>query len=89
MKIKLLTSMAGVHHSWAAGDIVEIPSKEARRLIDAGFAEAILTTPKVVENAKAIQAGAERRGKSLVRDAVEAVKGAVGKGRAKPKAQPK
>lgn len=41
MKVKLLTSRAGVDFSQSAGDIVEIGDAEAVRMIEAGQAEPV------------------------------------------------
>lgn len=53
MKIRLLTSISGTDGSYAAGEEVDWPdSKDAERLIDAGFAEkATATRKKKVEKA--------------------------------------
>jgi hypothetical protein len=46
-KIKLLTSLAGIDFSHNAGDIIDCNDAEAKRYIDAGFAEPIETASKV------------------------------------------
>lgn len=46
MKIKLLTAMSGPAGSFAVGETVDRDPAEARRLVDAGFAEAAEAWPK-------------------------------------------
>lgn len=41
MKIKLLTSLAGVDFSYAAGDVVELSEDDSQRLIERGLAEVV------------------------------------------------
>lgn len=41
MKVKLLTSLAGVNFAHSAGDEYECSADEGQRLIDKGMAEAI------------------------------------------------
>ncbi len=56
MKIKVLESISAVHGSFAPGDVTDWPdSKDAKRLIDAGVAEAVAgssRTKKKVETAQ-------------------------------------
>jgi hypothetical protein len=51
MKIKMLTSMAGVDFAHNKDDVVEYPDATAIRYIEAGIAEAVKT--EVVERATA------------------------------------
>ena len=47
MKLRLLTSMAGIDYSHNAGDIIEIGDTEAaKRYIEKGVAEPIDASPK-------------------------------------------
>lgn len=55
MKIKLLVSRAGMDFSQNAGDEIEVDAAEAKRMIDAGQAEAI-ETPKTERAVKADKA---------------------------------
>ena len=41
MKIKLLTGLSGPDCSYSPGDEAEFPNDEAKRLIEAGFAEPV------------------------------------------------
>lgn len=52
MKIRFLTSMAGVDHTRNVGDVVDTPDHEAERLIAAGFAVPVVES-SLVENAMA------------------------------------
>jgi hypothetical protein len=56
MKIKILESISAVHGSFSPGEIADWPdSKDAKRLIDAGIAEAVggpTRTKKKVETAQ-------------------------------------
>jgi len=40
-KVKMRVSMAGDRHVRNPGDVIEVSAKEAKSLIDAGFAEAV------------------------------------------------
>lgn len=67
MKLRLLTSMAGRDFSYSAGDITErFSGEEAKRLISAGFCEAVVEKPSVkrggkkVETATAVEQGENR-----------------------------
>lgn len=76
MKIRYLTSMAGVDHTIAPGDVLNRPAAEAKRLIDAGFAEPVETGSRVaaaIESALDPKAGVEVRGKRLFGAAAKAV----------------
>ncbi len=46
MKIKILTSCAGLDFSYAAGETVDAPAGIGKDLIKAGFAEEVKPTPK-------------------------------------------
>lgn len=46
MKIKILTSCAGLDFSFSAGEIVEADSKTAKDLIRAGYAEEVKANGK-------------------------------------------
>jgi len=39
MKIRMLTGLAGIHHSFVVGDVVIRDDEEGQRLIDSGAAE--------------------------------------------------
>lgn len=39
MKVKFLSNMGGLHHTWDVGDVDDVPAKEGARLIKAGHAE--------------------------------------------------
>lgn len=47
MKVRILQSMAGIHHSWHAGDVADVPSDQAKRMIAAGVADAAPADAKV------------------------------------------
>lgn len=49
-KVKLLTSMAGIHFSHNQGDLIDCNEAEAKRYIDAGIAEPI-DAPSKIERA--------------------------------------
>ena len=53
MKVKLRTNMAGPTVSGSAGDVVDVPPKQAKELLDGGFAEKVPgePEPKEVETA--------------------------------------
>lgn len=55
MKIKLLVSRAGMDFAQNAGDEIEVEAAEAKRMIDAGQAEAI-EAPKTERAVKADKA---------------------------------
>ena len=44
MKVKLLTSMAGIDFSHNAGDIIDCNEEEAKRFIESGTAEPVTAT---------------------------------------------
>lgn len=44
MKVRLLTGIAGVNFAFSPGATAEFPDDEARRLIEAGFAELVRDT---------------------------------------------
>lgn len=46
MKIKILTSCAGINFSYASGQIVDAPDKIAKDLIKAGHAEGVKSNGK-------------------------------------------
>jgi hypothetical protein len=46
MKIKILTSCAGINFSYASGQIVDVPDKIAKDLIKAGHAEGVKSNGK-------------------------------------------
>lgn len=46
MKIKLLTSRAGIGESQNVGDEIDVPDEEAIRMIDAGQAEPVRSAAK-------------------------------------------
>lgn len=45
MKLKLLVARAGVDFSQHRGDIIDVPSGEGQRMIDAGQAELVRDEP--------------------------------------------
>ena len=47
MKVRLLTSMAGIDFSHNQGDEIDCNEAEAKRFIEAGIAEPITVAPKV------------------------------------------
>ena len=47
MKVRLLTSMAGIDFSHNQGDEIDCNEAEAKRFIEAGIAEPITSAPKV------------------------------------------
>ncbi len=49
MRIRALTTMAGVGWSAFPGDVVDVPRAEAQPIIDAGYAEEIRQTPRTAE----------------------------------------
>ena len=51
MKVKLLTSMAGIDFSHNAGDTIDCNDEEAKRFIEGGIAEPIVT-PKTERSVK-------------------------------------
>lgn len=51
----MLVCMAGVDHVWNAGDVVQMQDEQAKRLIEAGYAE-----PAKAEREKAVAAKPER-----------------------------
>lgn len=54
MKVKLLTSRAGVNFSQNAGDVIDVSDDEAKRMIEAGQASPVA---KVSEPEKAVRRG--------------------------------
>lgn len=47
MKVRLLTSMAGIDFSHNQGDEIDCNEAEAKRFIEAGIAEPVTAAPKV------------------------------------------
>jgi hypothetical protein len=65
VKLRLLTSLAGPSGAWGPGDVIEVDSKTAERMLAAGLAEpvdgppaGVPTTPEAQREAKV-----QRRGK--------------------------
>ncbi len=51
MKIKMLTSMAGVDYTWHVGDVVEVDDKTGKRFIEHNVAEPVsVAKPKRARN---------------------------------------
>lgn len=50
-QVKLLTSMAGVDFSHNAGDVIEVSEDQAKRYVEAGIAEALVSEQPKVERA--------------------------------------
>lgn len=67
MKVRMLTSMSGPTIDLANGDAHECAADEAKRLIDAGFAEAWVDAAPV-ETADAPHIGKETRTRSRARN---------------------
>ena len=63
MKIKMIVSMSGATTSFAPGDIVELNTDEAERLIKAGFAEIVR-----VERQETAIKPAQKPEKAILRD---------------------
>lgn len=61
MKVKLLTSMAGIDFSHNAGDEIDCNEAEAKRFIEAGIAEPVVQkrTEKTVKKPRARKAVSE------------------------------
>lgn len=70
MKIKYLVSMAGTAVVFSAGQIADINVDEARRLVDAGFVEALEEFP-VVETGSDPAAGEPASGLEAAVDQTE------------------
>lgn len=70
MKIKYLVSMAGSAVVFSAGQVADINVDEARRLVDAGFVEALEEFP-VVETASDPAAGKPESGIETTVDQTE------------------
>lgn len=54
MKVKMLVSRSGADGAFAPGDVIEVSSDEAKRMIEAGQAEAVrsgVTPEKAVRKA--------------------------------------
>lgn len=63
MKVKMLVSMSGVEFTRSIGDEVEIDADEARRLVDAQFAEALEEFPSADIGNAGAPSGAGEAGK--------------------------
>lgn len=76
MKVKLLIAMAGVHHAFRPGQIVDLPDADAERMLDRGLAEPVddqsvpaaklpvdRPNPAPEEEFAAVSAPARRRGR--------------------------
>jgi hypothetical protein len=63
MKIKMLTSMSGVEFTRNVGEEVDVDADEARRLVDAQFAEALEEFPPANPGNSGAPNGAGEAGK--------------------------
>lgn len=79
MKVKILVSMAGVDFVRNSGEVMDLPTAEAKRLIDAGYAE--LTTGTVDDSIsfKARSAGKPKRKRKAAKPKAKAAKAAKAK----------
>lgn len=50
MKVQLLVSLTSDTLSWRPGDLLEVDEAEAKRLVDAGYAIAIVSDPETGES---------------------------------------
>lgn len=50
MKVKMLTSMAGIDYTWNVGDVVEVDAATGKRFIERNIAEPV-SEPKRARNA--------------------------------------
>ena len=50
MKVQLLVSLTSDALSWRPGDLLEVDEAEAKRLVDAGYAIAIVSDPETGES---------------------------------------
>lgn len=67
MKVKLLTTLAGQRRTYAVGEVVDLPTADATRLIERELAEPIRNQPEIETPSRVEQTvqrpGVERRGK--------------------------
>ena len=49
MKVKLITTYAGPRGTWMAGCTIDLPDKEAKGLVDGGYAEIVETVAQASE----------------------------------------
>ena len=50
MKVQLLVSLTSDTLSWRPGDLLEVDEAEVKRLVDAGYAIAIVSDPETGES---------------------------------------
>lgn len=50
MKVQLLVSLTSDTLSWRPGDLLEVDEADAKRLVDAGYAIAIVSDPETGES---------------------------------------
>lgn len=64
MKIRLLTILAGPNGNHSPGDVLDLPAKEARELVDGGYAVAIEAATPAKRRQTATRAQRETRSKA-------------------------